>query len=93
MKRKLLVILVALMMCVNINAQKFEVIWETSFDGNFEYYEEWPDDMGYGPPGIYYLRKVNDKIYAFSMSSSSWFEVKIPYEIKKRIWKWIYKNL
>ena len=83
MKRKLLVILVALMMCVNINAQKFEVIREYPFDDFLQYYEEWPDDMGYGPPGIYYLRKINEKMYAFSMSSSSWFEVKIPYEIKK----------
>ena len=32
---------------------------------------------------IYYLRKINDEMYAFSMSSSSWFEVKMPYEIKK----------
>ena len=82
MKKKILV-LMALIMSVGMYAQKFEVIWETVFDNYFEYYEEWPDDMGYGPPGIYYLRKINEKMYAFSMSSSSWFEVKVPYEIKK----------
>ena len=82
MKKKILV-LMALIMSVGMYAQKFEVIWETVFDNYFEYYEEWPDDMGYGPPGIYYLREINDEMYAFSMSSSSWFEVKMPYEIKK----------
>ena len=83
MKKTILMLLVAITMGVSVVAQKFEVIWETVFDNYFEYYEEWPDDMGYGPPGIYYLRKINDKMYAFSMSSSSWFEVKVPYEIKK----------
>ncbi len=83
MKKTILMLLVAITMGVSAVAQKFEVIWETVFDNYFEYYEEWPDDMGYGPPGIYYLRKINEKMYAFSMSSSSWFEVKMPYEIKK----------
>ena len=64
MKKKILV-LMALIMSVGMYAQKFEVIWEHSFDDFFEYYEEWPDDMGYGPPGIYYLRKINDEMPVF----------------------------
>ena len=63
MKKKILVLLVAITMGVSAVAQKFEVIWEHSFDDFFEYYEEWPDDDGYGQPGIYYLRKINDKMY------------------------------
>ena len=35
-----------------MNAQKFEVIQEYSFDVFFQYYEEWPDDEGYGQPGL-----------------------------------------
>ena len=52
MKKAILVVLVALIMCVNMNAQKFEVIQEYSFDVFFQYYEEWPDDEGYGQPGL-----------------------------------------
>lgn len=83
MKRSLVVIWVALMMCVSMYAQKFEVIREYPFDDFLQYYEEWPDDEGYGPAGIYYLQDISGKIYAFSMSSSNWFEAKNPYEIKE----------
>ena len=83
MKKAILFVLLSFILCVNLYAQRFEVIWECPFDKNFEYYEEWPDDEGYGPAGIYYLQDISGKIYAFSMSSSNWFEAKNPYEIKE----------
>ena len=72
MKRKLLVILVALMMCVNINAQKFEVIREYPFDDFFQYYEEWPDDEGYGQPGLGEIFNKGGENYIFNDANGYW---------------------
>ena len=45
MKKKILVLLVAITMGVSAVAQKFEVIREYPFDDFLQYYEEWPDDI------------------------------------------------
>ena len=52
MKKAILVVLVAMMVCVNMTAQKFEVIREYPFDDFLQYYEEWPDDIGYSSQGL-----------------------------------------
>jgi len=73
MKRKLLVILVALMMCVNINAQKFEIIREYPFDDFLQYYEDWPDDEGYNSPGLSSIINFKDVFYVKNNSINQWF--------------------
>ena len=73
MKRKLLVILVVLMMCVNINAQKFEVIREYPFDDFLQYYEDWPDDEGYNSPGLSSIINFKDVFYVKNNSINQWF--------------------
>ena len=72
MKKNILVLLVAITMGLSAVAQRFEVIWETAFDNYFEYYEEWPDDMGYGPPGIYYLRKIKGRLLTPSFRATAY---------------------
>ena len=80
MKRNLLVILVALMMCVNINAQKFEVIREYPFDDFLQYYEEWPDDEGYNSPGLSCLLCFKDIFIVKNNSINQWFYGDVKYK-------------
>ena len=72
MKKKILVLLVAITMGVSVVAQKFEVIWEHSFDDFFEYYEEWPDDIGYGQPGIGEIFNKRGENYIFNDANGYW---------------------
>ena len=76
MKKAILVVLVALIMCVNMNAQKFEVIQEYSFDVFFQYYEEWPDDEGYGQPGLGEIFNKGGENYVFNDANGYWFRAK-----------------
>ena len=86
MKRKLLVILVALMVCVNMNAQKFEVIREYPFDEFLQYYEEWPDDEGYNSPGLSCLLCFKDIFIVKNNSINQWFYGDVKYnKITKKI--------
>ena len=73
MKKAILVILLALMMCVNINAQKFEVIREYPFDDFLQYYEDWPDDEGYNSPGLSFIINFKDVFYVKNNSINQWF--------------------
>ena len=72
MKKKILVLLVAITMGVSVVAQKFEVIWEHPFDDFFEYYEEWPDDIGYGQPGIGEIINKRGENYIFNDANGYW---------------------
>lgn len=72
MKKTILMLLVAITMGVSAVAQKFEVIWEHSFDDFFEYYEEWPDDIGYGQPGIGEIINKRGENYIFNDANGYW---------------------
>ena len=86
MKKAILVILVALIMCVNINAQKFEVIREYPFDDFLQYYEEWPDDEGYNPSGLTFMLSYKDNFLLKNSSNSQWFYSEEKYrKIEKKI--------
>jgi len=81
MKRKLLVTLVALMMCVNINAQKFEVIREYPFDDFLQYYEDWPDDIGYSSPGLVKIISFKNRLLIMNDANTQCFYGDKEYEI------------
>ena len=86
MKKAILVVLVALIMCVNMNAQKFEVIQEYAFDDFLQYYEEWPDDEGYNPSGLTFMLSYKDNFLLKNSSNSQWFYSEEKYrKIEKKI--------
>ena len=72
MKKTILVFMLAITMGVSAVAQKFEVIWEHAFDDFFEYYEEWPDDIGYGQPGIGEIFNKRGENYIFNDANGYW---------------------
>ena len=85
MKKKILV-LMALMMSVGMYAQKFEVIREYPFDDFLQYYEEWPDDMGYNSPGLTFILSYKDKLLLKNSANSQWFFAEEKYrKIEERI--------
>ena len=81
MKRKFFCVLVALMMCVNINAQKFEVIREYPFDDFLQYYEEWPDDIGYSSPGLVKIISFKNRLLVMNDANSQCIYGDKEYEI------------
>ena len=86
MKKAILVVLVALMICVNIFAQKFEVIREYPFDDFLQYYEDWPDDEGYNSPGLSFIINFKDVFYVKNNSINQWFYADTKYiKITKKI--------
>ena len=72
MKKKILVLLVAITMGVSVVAQKFEVIREYPFDDFLQYYEEWPDDDGYEAPGITNMVNIAGDIYIYIENKNEW---------------------
>jgi len=86
MKKTILVLMIALTMGLSVVAQRFEVIWETAFDNYFEYYEEWPDDIGYNSPGLSSMLKFKDTIVVKNNSKDEWFYAEDTYKkISKKI--------
>lgn len=81
MKRKILVVLVAMMVCVNMNAQKFEIIREYPFDDFLQYYEEWPDDIGYSSPGLVEIVSFKNRLLVMNDANSQCFYGDKEYEI------------
>ena len=73
MKKKILVLMIALTMGVSAVAQRFEVIWETAFDNYFEYYEEWPDDIGYSSPGLVEIVSFKNRLLVMNDAKYQWF--------------------
>ena len=72
MKKTILILLVAITMGVSAVAQKFEVIREYPFDDFLQYYEEWPDDIGYSSPGIGEIINKRGENYIFNDANGYW---------------------
>ena len=80
MKKKILV-LMALMMSVGMYAQKFEVIREYPFDDFLQYYEEWPDDIGYSSPGLIEIVSFKNRLLVMNDAKYKCFYGDEKYEI------------
>ena len=80
MKKKILV-LMALMMSVGMYAQKFEVIREYPFDDFLQYYEEWPDDIGYSSPGLVEIVSFKNRLLVMNDAKYKCFYGDEKYEI------------
>ena len=86
MKKTILMLLVAITMGVSAVAQKFEVIREYPFDDFLQYYEEWPDDIGYNSPGLTFILSYKDKLLLKNSANSQWFFAEEKYrKIEERI--------
>ena len=84
--KKTILAIICVLMCLRVVAQKFEVIWEHPFDDFLQYYEEWPDDIGYNSPGLSSMLKFKDTIVVKNNSKDEWFYAEDTYKkISKKI--------